>query len=122
MDKKAYQMACDDAYRSRGLQEALRIAERAARVVGQENISSDPLTSEMRDRWLGFSEERGATLQNDQSESLNTLVMLLLEGGMAKDTPFDTPDHEAFPTRDEIEPETLWRAYEEAKQQAFKVL
>ncbi|ORZ03558.1 hypothetical protein BCR43DRAFT_483570 [Syncephalastrum racemosum] len=122
MDKKAYQMACDDAYRTRGLEEALRTAERAQRVVGQENISSDPLTSEMRDRWLRFSEERGADLQDGQSDSLNTLVMLLLEGSTTKDTPFDTPDSQAYPTRDETEPEILWRAYEEAKQHAFSVL
>lgn len=49
-------------------------------IIGPENLADDALYSELRDKWLTFSESQGSSLEETQAELLNALMISYLEG------------------------------------------
>lgn len=49
-------------------------------IIGPENLADDALYSELRDKWLSFSESQGSGLEDTQAELLNNLMISYLEG------------------------------------------
>ncbi|RUS31764.1 hypothetical protein BC938DRAFT_477111 [Jimgerdemannia flammicorona] len=66
------------AYRSRGLEDAIRIAQQTQTLVGPENVTTDSFLARLREQWLELPESLTNTLEGPQSEMLNQLVMIYL--------------------------------------------
>ncbi|CAO3584325.1 unnamed protein product [Absidia cylindrospora] len=80
---EAYNKACNMAYRSRGLQDGIRIANHAQLVMSKVTDPKDQFLSDVGGRWLNFAELQSGSLTDDQVELLNTLVMIYLDGPTA---------------------------------------
>lgn len=82
MNDAAYTKASNPSYRSRGLEDAIRIAYQAQTIIGPDNIAQDTLYPSLGQLWLSFTEEQavGSELTDDQVELLNTLIVIYLDG------------------------------------------
>jgi hypothetical protein len=82
LNDAAYVKASNPSYRSRGLEDAIRIAYQAQTIIGPDNIAQDSIYQSLRQSWLSFAEEQdvGSKLTEGQVELLNTLIVTYLEG------------------------------------------
>lgn len=79
LDEAAYKKACSAAYCTRGLHEATMLVHNAQTIIGPDRLVTDELFNDMRERWLKFGETASLTLQQNQADLLNTLIMAFLE-------------------------------------------
>ncbi|CDH54530.1 hypothetical protein RO3G_15853 [Lichtheimia corymbifera JMRC:FSU:9682] len=79
LDEAAYKKACSAAYCTRGLHEATMLVHNAQTIIGPDRLVGDELFNDMRERWLKFGETTSLTLQQNQADLLNTLIMAFLE-------------------------------------------
>lgn len=81
MNETAYKKASNESYRTRGLEDAIRIAYQAQTIIGPDNIQNDQIYQSLGELWLSFTEQQiVGSLTDTQVELLNTLVMTYLEG------------------------------------------
>lgn len=82
MNDAAYTKASNPSYRSRGLEDAIRIAYQALTIIGPDNIAKDSIYQSMGQLWFSFTEEQnvGSKLTDGQVELLNTLIVTYFEG------------------------------------------
>ncbi|KAI9255953.1 hypothetical protein EDC94DRAFT_523834 [Helicostylum pulchrum] len=82
LNNAAYKKASHESYRTRGLEDAIRIAYQAQTVIGPDKMTNDSEYHLLGSLWLSFSEQPGisASLTNTHVELLNTLIMIYLEG------------------------------------------
>ncbi|KAI9279578.1 hypothetical protein BY458DRAFT_502232 [Sporodiniella umbellata] len=127
LNRQAFNKALNISYRSRGLEDALRIAHQAHAMIGPDAISTDDTYASMRELWLSFGEQgNNDKLTSIQTDLLNTLVMTYLEGQSGQSV--DPMDKTEVPNADiDEKPEEMspWMYYkqicEEAKEALSKV-
>ncbi|RUS23055.1 hypothetical protein BC937DRAFT_93010, partial [Endogone sp. FLAS-F59071] len=87
LDENARNKVLNVAYRSRGLEDAIRIAQQALTLVGPENVLTDPFLVRLREQWLQLTESLTESLEGPQSELLNKLVMIYLNDEFVSPSP-----------------------------------
>ncbi|KAI8980541.1 hypothetical protein BDB01DRAFT_843846 [Pilobolus umbonatus] len=109
LNQAAFVKACNAAYRTRGLEEAIRIAYQAQSINAPDHIDQNET---LRKPWLNFTDQPGVdSLQPVQETLLNTLVMIYIEGqtdASADDTLITEEDTSQF---DSLKDMVLWNKY-----------
>ncbi|GAN01846.1 hypothetical protein MAM1_0012c01281 [Mucor ambiguus] len=82
LNNAAFTKASNPSYRTRGLEDALRIAHQAQTIIGPDNITEDPVYQSLGSLWLSFTDRAsiGSELSDRQVDLLNNLIMAYLEG------------------------------------------
>ncbi|CEP09599.1 hypothetical protein [Parasitella parasitica] len=80
LNNAAFSKACNVAYRTRGLEDALHIAYHAQTVIGPDSITEDSVYQSLGSLWLSLTERIGSELTDRQAALLNNLIMAYLEG------------------------------------------
>ncbi|KAI8079580.1 uncharacterized protein B0P05DRAFT_541189 [Gilbertella persicaria] len=99
MNDTAYAKACQPSYRTRGLEDGIRLAQQAQAMIGSDPIAKEALS----EKWLSFTER--SDLTDHEAELLTKLIMTWLEG-QATD---NKQQPEEF-TYSSLEP--LWKTYQ----------
>ncbi|KAI8644347.1 hypothetical protein BD408DRAFT_462604 [Parasitella parasitica] len=84
LNNAAFTKACNVAYRTRGLEDALHIAHHAQTIIGPDNITEDRVYQSLGSLWLSFTERIGSELTGRQVDLLNNLIMAYLEGQVSR--------------------------------------
>ncbi|KAI7898467.1 uncharacterized protein BX663DRAFT_533335 [Cokeromyces recurvatus] len=79
LNENAFKKALHASYRTRGLEEGIRIAYQAHSIIRPDNITQDPFYQSLGQLWLSFTEQ-WSELTESQGDLLNTLIMIYLEG------------------------------------------
>ncbi|KAG2232185.1 hypothetical protein INT48_004113 [Thamnidium elegans] len=119
LNNTAYKKASHESYRTRGLEDAIRIAYQAQTVIGPDNMTDDSEYHSLGSLWLSFAEQPGisSSLTNTHVELLNTLIMIYLEGQSGgssagirsrSDSPAQLSDNE----EDDDKNLPLWQKYQ----------
>ncbi|KAG1472145.1 hypothetical protein G6F56_001715 [Rhizopus delemar] len=124
LNKAAFNKALNVSYRSRGLEDALRIAHQAHAIIGPDAISNDSTYESLRELWLNFGEQDNTDkLTDTQTDLLNTLVMTYLEGQSGQS--IDPMDRTPFPglnINEKSKEFPLWVQYKQAYDEAETLL
>ncbi|KAI7896243.1 uncharacterized protein EV154DRAFT_412048 [Mucor mucedo] len=127
LNKAAYKKASNESYRTRGLEDAIRIAYQAQTIIGPDNIQTDQIYQSLGELWLTFTEQQnvGSSLTDTQVELLNTLVMTYLEGQGGGS--IGIPSRGESPVDNSVDDEKdndlpLWQKYQQVCSQSEHVL
>ncbi|KAI8377860.1 uncharacterized protein BYT42DRAFT_496781 [Radiomyces spectabilis] len=113
LNKAAYTKAMNEAYRTRGLEEAMRVAQKAQVIIGPEKISGDSLFGELGERWLSFTGMSDMNLSDSQAELLNALVMGYLEGQNTGNYETSGDQTPCASPLDDVSDEPVWFLYKQ---------
>ncbi|EPB91905.1 hypothetical protein HMPREF1544_01199 [Mucor circinelloides 1006PhL] len=82
LNNAAFNRASKPSYRTRGLEDGLRIAHQAQTIIGPDNITEDSVYQSLGSLWLSFTDHAstGSELSDRQVDLLNNLIMAYLEG------------------------------------------
>ncbi|KAL9541077.1 hypothetical protein MBANPS3_009328 [Mucor bainieri] len=132
LNNAAFTKACNPSYRTRGLEDALRIAHQAQTIIGPDNITEDPVYQSLGSLWLSFTDHAstGSELSERQVDLLNNLIMAYLEGQVGgssvahsrsqspilDDSSDDEDDHEADYHQ------ALWQKYKQVCSESEQLL
>lgn len=83
LDENARSKVLNGAYRSRGLEDAIRVAQQALTLISPDNVLTDPFLARLREQWLQLTE----SLEGPQSELMNKLVMIYLNDELVSSSP-----------------------------------
>lgn len=128
LNDTAYFKASHESYRTRGLEDALRIAHQAQTVIGPDKLQNDEVYISLGEKWLTFTEQEGVTLTSSQEDLLNTLVMTYLEGQSGSIS--NVHSRSGSPARrmdvddedDEVSDIPLWQKYQQVCLESEKLL
>ncbi|KAG2181396.1 hypothetical protein INT43_008979 [Umbelopsis isabellina] len=76
---KAYSKALNPAYRKRGFEDALRISKYAQALLDPDTLEHDPFYSQLQEQWLSFTDTVTGSLDEEEAELFNAVVMSFLE-------------------------------------------
>lgn len=124
LNKAAFAKALNESYRSRGLEDALRLAHQAHAIIGPDAISNDSTYESLRELWLRFGEQDNSNkLTDDQANLLNTLVMTYLEGQSGQSgEDVNKAESLVFDASKECDDRPLWERYKQISYQAEQLL
>lgn len=124
-----FQKASHISYRTRGLEDAIKLAYHAQTIIGPDNIQNDPVYQSLGETWLSFTEQQESSgspsLTGKEAELLNTLILIYLEGQVERREHVQIRN-ELVPTEDnsdedgddssihEVEKLPLWERYKRA--------
>lgn len=117
------------------MEDAIKLAYHAQTIIGPDNIQKDEVYGSLGELWLSFTEQEnvGSTLTQNEAESLNTLILIYLEGQIDKGADIQIRN-EVVSTNDsddeenendeifEIEKLPLWERYKRACVESESIL
>ncbi|KAF7721378.1 hypothetical protein EC973_004822, partial [Apophysomyces ossiformis] len=114
----AYRKAKEPAYRTRALEEAIKVAHCAHAIIGPDKISTDTAFNRMRESWLELLED--TSFSDEQQQLLNTLVMTFLEDQDANNEPYPevSMTNSSLSGEDAVLIKPLWWRYRDARAKA----
>ncbi|KAI8328692.1 hypothetical protein EDC96DRAFT_452724 [Choanephora cucurbitarum] len=81
LNELAYAKAINPAYRMRGLEDGLRIAQQAQSMIADStSTEGDVVHQQLQNRWLSFTDEIEGELSEQEANLLNTMIMTWFEG------------------------------------------
>ncbi|KAG2172579.1 hypothetical protein INT44_002594 [Umbelopsis vinacea] len=119
---KAYAKASNEAYRKRGFEDAIRISKYAQALLDPESLEHDPFYNHLQEQWLSFTDTITGSLDEQQAELFNTLVMSFLEYQGMDDRDLEITSQEQDSTEDKNLRQPTWERYRDAMEKVNQIL
>jgi hypothetical protein len=119
---KAYAKASNEAYRKRGFEDAIRISKYAQALLDPESLEHDPFYNHLQEQWLSFTDSIAGSLDEQQAELFNALVMSFLEYQGMDNRDLEITSQEQGTTEGLNLRQPTWERYRDAMDKVDQIL